>query len=135
MSDDPFEGRGKRSGYKRGSDTKNDPRCSFQSGGHRCPLPAVWYPGAVPHNTSGYCRMHDSDDKRALEPWEAQAQIQRISESPSDYLADLYPADSNWREQALQAEMAKHPEWQRGADEGRSEYHSRMLAAWKRMAR
>lgn len=119
-----------------------DPRCSFKSGPHRCPLPATWYPEHAPisahqtYNPHGWCAMHDEAEKRNMPPWEAQEQLKRMNENGKDYAYDLLAG--GWkeeREKLIQQKIDEHPEWQRQPDESSTEYRQRMLAICKKLGK
>lgn len=112
---------------------QRDPKCSFESGNVRCVLDAVWYPD---NRFKGYCALHDEESKRNLPPWEAQEQLKRIRTDPMSYARDLL--ESSWRKERellVQKTIEQHPEWQRGEDEGRTEYAKRMLAIGKKLGK
>lgn len=116
--------RAKSNGGKQKTPQRN-PKCSYAAGHLQCPLDATWYPN---NRFSGYCALHDDEDKRKLPPWEAQAQLQRIHNDPISYARDLL--EGSWakeRELLIQKHIAAYPEWQRGEDEGLSVYEDRML--------
>ena len=121
-------------------DKGRDPQCVFSSGVYRCPLPATWYPENAPigphqhYNRRGYCAMHNEEEKRNMEPWEAQAQLARFKEHAKIIYDEL--REETWaaeRERMIQAKIDEHPEWQRQDGESSSEYQRRMMATCKGM--
>ena len=124
------------------SEHARDAQCIFRSGPHRCPLPATWYPENAPigqhqhYNRRGFCAMHDREEKRDMEPWEAQAQIKRFQEHARIIYDEL--REDSWkheRERMIQQKINEHPEWQRGEDETSSAYQRRMLGIAKQLGK
>ena len=111
--------------------SKNAPDwvCSHTAGQSRCPLPAVWYDSTFA--TSGWCRLH-SEAERRMSGADGYEQLRHIIDHRQAYLDEHYPK-RGWRDDMVDALILEHPEWQRGEDEGRSEYVKRMTGTSLRL--
>lgn len=104
---------------------KDHDRCQMTYNGTPCPFPG----GAAENPTKGaplYCRYHVDSENRGTNP--AQANFFQTYSSPDCVREQLevWYGKRNWRDEAVDEMVAKHPEWSRQPGEGKTEYTGRM---------
>jgi hypothetical protein len=105
----------------------NHNRCSYaHESGARCQLPGV---GADASGDSWYCWLHIDNRPRGFH---ATADLESVNRNAGELTQAYYRDDYGpTLDERVDADLAAHPEYFRGADEPSSVYQARMMKLWQ----